>query len=309
MPNNKFLKFFLKLIVSLAFIAWLVFKIDWKETFFYFQRISLWQIVLYVIVLLAGMTISAYKWKILAEFRGFKIALKHCFQLYLAGTFINNFMPSFIGGDAYRTYQLGKSEKKYVSAAASVVVDRTTGLLGAMILSVAFAGFNWRIMANHGVLIAIIGIIAVLLAVAATAGIIMKFSFWRKMSRFFPKKILEIVKDFAEYKNSRGVIMEALLLSIAFNLIGVGAANYVLFSGLGINIGIWDYISVIFLISIISAIPVSINNIGVKEWAYVTFFGFFDISSAAVIAVALLSRAIQMIVSFAAVPFYLKNKK
>jgi hypothetical protein len=69
-----------------------------------------------------------------------------------------------------------------------------------------------------------------------------------------------------------------------------------------------DYLSIVFLISIVSAIPVSINNIGIKEWAYITFFGFFGIASSGALVAALLSRIVQMLISFAALPYYLKNK-
>jgi hypothetical protein len=305
---NKIIKFFLKLLVSLVFVAWLVLKIDWHQVLFYLQRISLWQIVLYVAVLLAGMAISAFKWQILAKFKGFRVPLARFFQLYLAGTFINNFMPSFIGGDTYKAYQLGKADKKYVSAAASVVVDRVTGLLGAMILSIVFGILNWRVVADNKILLIILGIVLFLLLIVIIAGIISKFSFWKKISQFMPKKILEIIKDFAEYKNDKNTLSKSLLLAVVYNLVGLAMVNYILFWGLGIQVGILNYLTVIFLISIVSAFPISINNIGIKEWAYVTFFGFFGVASSAVVVVALVSRVIQMIVSFTAVPFYLKNK-
>jgi uncharacterized membrane protein YbhN (UPF0104 family) len=95
---------------------------------------------------------------------------------------------------------------------------------------------------------------------------------------------------------------------MVFALLGVAAANYVLFWSLGVKISLLDYLSVIFLISIVSAIPVSINNIGIKEWAYVTFFGFFGVNSAVVIAIAIISRFLQMLFSFFALPIYIKNK-
>lgn len=306
--KNKIVKFFLKLFVSLAFVAWLIFKIDWQEVLFYISKISFWNILIYVAVLLFGMAISAYKWKILAKFKGFDISLKKSFQLYLAGTFINNLMPSFIGGDTYKAYQLGKKDKKYVSAAASVVVDRITGLIGAMILSVIFAAINWPVISEHKFLLIISVIIFLILILAVIIGASAKFSFWQKVFQFMPKKILEIIKDFAEYKNDKKMLLKSLLLSFGFGLVGIAAVNYVLFLGLGIQVGILDYLTVIFLISIISSIPVSVNNIGIKEWAYVTFFAFFGVASSAVVAVALLSRVIQMVVSFAAIPYYLKNK-
>ena len=306
--KKKILKFLLKLVISLVFVAWLVFKIDWKEVFFYLQKISLWQIALYVAVLITGMIISAYKWRILVQFKGFKVSLMKCFQLYLAGTFINNIMPSFIGGDTYKAYQIGKEEKRYVSAAASVVVDRITGLVGAMILSVIFSALNWRVVANHEILLIILVVVFLALVAVTTIGISAKFSFWQKLFRFMPKKIIEVIKDFSEYKNDKSTLTKVLLLAIIYNFIGLALVNYVLFLGFGIHVGILNYLTVIFLISIVSSLPVSVNNIGIKEWAYVTFFGFFGVNASAVIAVALISRVIQMIVSFAAVPFYLKNK-
>ena len=309
MLKNKIAKFLLKLVISLVFIAWLVFKIDWKEVLFYLQKISLWQIILYVVVLITGMIISAYKWRILAQFKGFKVSLAKCFQLYLAGTFINNIMPSFIGGDTYKAYQIGKEEKKYVSAAATVIVDRITGLIGAMILSVIFAALNWKVVASHEILLIILAIVFLTLATLVIIVVIAKFSFWQKVFQFMPKKIIEVIKDFTEYKNDKSTLLKVLLLAIIYNFIGLAVVNYILFIGLGIQVGILNYLTVIFLISIVSSIPVSVNNIGIKEWAYVTFFGFFGVASPAVVAVALLSRVIQMIVSFAALPEYLKNKK
>ena len=288
-------------------MAWLVFKIDWKEVLFYTQKISLGQIVLYVGVLLVGMMISAWKWKILAEFKSFNLSLAKSFQLYLAGTFINNFMPSFIGGDTYRAYQIGKEEKKYSSAAASVVMDRITGLLGAMILSVIFAVLNWRVVVIHSVLLLIIGIVVLCLIGVLSMKVVVKFSLWKKIAGFLPKKLLEVVKDFMQYQGS-AALGKSVVIAILFSLVGLAGVNGILFWALGIKLGILNYLTVIFLISIISALPVSINNIGIKEWAYVTFFGFFGVSASAVVTVALVSRILQMIVSFTALPAYLKSR-
>jgi len=102
--------------------------------------------------------------------------------------------------------------------------------------------------------------------------------------------------------------MQSILLGIIFSFIGVAMLNYVLFQALGIEIGMLNYLSVIFLIAIISSIPVSVNNIGIKEWAYVTFFGLFGLNASAVLTVAIISRTIQMVVSFAALPMYLRRK-
>lgn len=309
--KNK-LKFLLKLTISLAFITWLVVSVDWGQVLFYLRRISFCQIFLYVAVLLFGMLISTYKWKILADSKGFKNSFGRYFQLYLAGTFINNFMPSFIGGDTYKAYQIGCKEKKYLPAATSVMVDRITGLLGAVILSSLFAALNWQTIVAHKALLISSGIVflsaIILLLIFFLASVSTNLPFGKKIIACLQGKIFRIVNDFREYGSDGKVLFGSFLLAVVFNLVGIAMANYILLQGLGISIGMLDYLSIVFLISIVSAIPVSINNIGIKEWAYITFFGFFGIASSGALVAALLSRIVQMLISFAALPYYLKNK-
>ncbi len=306
--NNRYGKFFLKLFVSAGLAAWLIFKINWSEVLGYAQKISLLQIILYVAVLLFGMIVSSYKWKILADFKGFNFPLQKYFKLYLTGTFINNFFPSFIGGDTYKAYQISKLDKRYLAASATVVIDRITGLLAALVLSIFFALLNWKVVFEHSILIYILAGAILFLICVLLLPFVAKFNLWKKITSKVPTKINEIVVDFAEYWGS-SALNKSFFLSVFFSLIGIALVNYVLFWSLGINIGIIDYLTVIFLISFVSALPVSINNIGIKEWAYVTFFGFFGVAASAVVTVALVSRILQMIVSFAALPMYIRNKK
>jgi uncharacterized protein (TIRG00374 family) len=305
--NNKIVKFLGKLLISLAFVVWLIVKTDWVQVLFYLQKISLFQIVLYVAVLLVGIGISAYKWKLLAEAKDFQLSLTKAFKLYLTGNFINNFMPSVIGGDTFRAFQIGKQEKKYSLAVASVLMDRVTGLIGAMVLSVFFGLLNWEVTSGNHILLMLFWIVLFLLIFVLLLKMLRKFSFWKKVSLCLPKKLLEFIRDFVSYQES-GTIGKSIAVSMLFGLVGLAGLNWILFWGLGIKVGLLDYLSVIFLISIVSSLPVSINNIGIKEWAYVTFFGFFGVSASAVVTVALVSRVLQMIVSFAAFPTYLKSK-
>jgi len=307
--QKRIAQFVLKLAASAVLVYLLILKIDWAEVLFYLKRISVWQIVLYVAVLLVGMVISSFKWQMLAKFKGLDISVQQCFQLYLTGTFINNFLPSFIGGDTYRAYQIGKKDKRFAAAAASVVMDRLTGLLGAMLLSVFFAALNWQVIFEHKVLLSIASLILLCLFGVLSLGLIMKLPFWKHLAKFIPKKVLEFLVALHEYYAHKKIFLGAMTLSVVFGLVGLAVLNFVIFWALGIQVGLLNYLSVIFLISIVSAVPISVGNIGVQEWAYVTFFGFFGVSSSAVIAVSIIIRILQMIVSFTALPLYLKNRK
>lgn len=307
--KNKTFKFFAKVAISLGFIFYIIFKVNWNDVLEGVKKVSWWQAILYVVVLLLGMMISSYKWKILADCKKFKLSLFDYFKFYLAGTFINNFMPSFIGGDTYKTYQVGKNNGKYTEAASTVMVDRITGLAAAMMLAVFFSILNFKKVIQSEILV----VVNILVLLSLFSDIIIarmkKSQFWKGMAKkFLPEKALHFIREIYSFGEGNCVIKKAILLGMLYDIIGIALVNYVLFWLLGIRIDVLDYLSVIFLTSIVASIPVTVNNIGIKEWAYIAFFGAFGLASSPVITVAILSRALQMIVSFFALPVYLEGR-
>jgi len=308
---KKKVKFLLKLAVSLLLLSWIVFRVDWNEALFYLRSVSYPYLLLYAAAIAAGIAVSAYKWKILAGFRDIAESYFYFFKLYLSGAFINNFMPSFLGGDAYRIYGLAGPEKKYAQAASSVVIDRLTGFVSVNLLVLFFGLLNFKDFLGSKVLMAAFGL-NLLLFLAFISIFVLKASkipLAGKILGLAPRKVMSFVEEVMQYKKNSKVIWQAVGWGMAFNVLGVGIANYILFMALGIEIGLLDFLSVIFLISIVSAIPVSVNNIGVKEWAYAVFFGAFSLNFSAVITAAMLGRLIQMLLSFAALPAYLQSRK
>ena len=305
----KLIKFTVKVLGSLFFLWWIIFKINWLEVWSYLQKVKGWQIIIYIVVYFLGMIFSAYKWKFLAKHKEIKLPFSIFFTSYYAATFINNFMPSFVGGDSFKVYRVGSLAKKYKETASSVIMDRLTGLWGAMILAIIFAGLNFNNIWHNKILAIIILVII--------AGLI----FWFSLLEFFKKRKIKtpvkkidevlnmVIDEVNRYNGKTNEIWKAVLLSFPFNFVGLAGANFVLFWAMGIKIGMLDYLSVIFLISIISSVPISINNIGVKEWAYISFFGFFGANPSAVVSVAILSRIIQMLLSFLALPIYLRERR
>lgn len=308
--KKKIFKFILKLAVSLGFLAWVIFRVNWGEVWFYVSQVKIWQLALYLMVVLAGMLISAYKWQILARYKDLNFSLREHFVLYFIGSFINNFMPSFIGGDTFRAYQIGNPEKKYAEAASTVLMDRITGFIGAALLGILFATLNYKVIMEHNILILFYALVIlsffadIIIAKARTVQFLKNI-----VIRLVPEKIIGFMRELGYYNKSSHTILKAVALGGVFSLVGVALANYILFWALGIKVGFLNYMSVIFLITVVSAIPVSINNIGLKEWAYITFFGLFAVNSAQVITVAILSRFLQMLLSFIALPMYFKSKK
>jgi uncharacterized membrane protein YbhN (UPF0104 family) len=299
--------FVLKLGVSLAFIFWLARRVDWPEVWSIVKGAQIAYLALYALLLVAGIGISAYKWQAIARRKGFGGGFKGYFIAYLSGMFINNFLPSFIGGDTYRAYWLGKTDRGYASAASTVILDRFSGLLAAMALTLFFSIFHVsKVLQSPLWLVLDLVILAVGAFVLA----------WPWLSRLphvqvsaglVPDRLRALLSEIGGYGEG-SVLLPAFALSVLFNVVGVGSANLALFWALGSPVAAIDYFAVIFLISIVSSIPVSINNIGVKEWAYYTFFGIFGMNPEIAVTAALLGRLIQMAVSFFSLPAYLGTR-
>ncbi len=305
---KKYIKIAGKILVSGTLIYFLVKNINWAEVMQYFFAVHPLFLFLSVGFYICGLVISAHKWRILASHLSFVRDFHFYMQTYVFGTLLNNFFPSFVGGDAYRIFALGKQDGRLKDASATIVADRVSGLIGSIVLAIFCGALNIQYVIHNTILMwmffGLVGVVIIFCMVAT----FFHTSFIQCVVRFFPLALRTYVDVLARFRE-RYISIQIFLYSIFFTFIGVACANYALFLAMDIHVPFINYVGVIFLASIIAAVPVSMGNIGTKEWAYIFLFGLFGIPSSAVIAVALLSRALQMVVSFGSLPGYFREKQ
>lgn len=308
MCKNNICKVILKLVIMVVLVFLLIQKINWLEVWGYLRDMNGGFILLFVFFYLGGILISAKKWQVLAKFKKFNQPYFFYFKTYLLGTFLNNFFPSFIGGDAYRIYALGKKNQGLKRVSVTVVIDRISGLMGVIFLAAIFGLLNYQVLLENEVIFWMV-LFVVAISVISLLGI---FFFDSKVAQgiisYLPKKIKSYIKQLGEFR-VRNIFLETMNYSFLFVFVGIALANYMLFSALGIQLSFFDFLSVTFLANVIASIPISIGNIGIKEWAYIFLFGIFDVSISAAVTIVVIARVLQMLVSLTALPFYLKNKK
>ncbi|QQS20507.1 MAG: flippase-like domain-containing protein [Candidatus Moraniibacteriota bacterium] len=89
--KRKPLSFAFKLLVSVGFVSWLLFRLDWTDVMKRILEVDGNYLLLYLALLLFGMFLSAKKWRLPAQHKGFARPQGDFFQAYLTGAFINNF--------------------------------------------------------------------------------------------------------------------------------------------------------------------------------------------------------------------------
>jgi hypothetical protein len=100
------------------------------------------------------------------------------------------------------------------------------------------------------------------------------------------KILAEFYDYFYSYRNHKGVIMKALLIS-AFVQLSAIFAVYVLALGIGEHVPFLACLIFLPLIIMFTALPISISGIGIREGAFVLFFGLIGIRPGVATALSL----------------------
>lgn len=301
------IKFILKLLVSIGFIVLLVFKIDWEKFLSLLRGVSFWSVVVFVIVYVISVAFSAIKWKVIAANVGLEMSVWQSFHRYLTGSFINTFLPSTIGGDTYRALALAGKNGSKKHAVATVVMDRISGLVVTVVFAIIFALSNETVRRNEWLMSIILLMIAVLVCFILFLGF-SKTKFAKKLAQYFPQKIKPVLAVLQEFNNKKALFSTGVWTAI-YVFAGPAMVNYAAFQALNIPIGVPAFLSVVFVASVIISLPISVGNIGLKEWTYVALFGIFGVTASQAVAVALLGRFLMMLVNAMALPMYLREKR
>ena len=216
-----------------------------------------------IVTLLAlSLIISSLKWKVILRTLGQPIGLFEVLRLFWVGLFFNTFLPGRTGGDAVRAYGLPKTDGSRSRAIASVIIDRGVNLLALVVISVVATFLDARLP------IELVHVVRGLAGVCV--GTILILAVLRnKVRRNLPEKIAETLPPnlsaLWELRNISLVAGLALAFQMIMILINVCAAH-----ALDTQVSTTALFVAIPLAALITAIPVSINGVGIREAAYAT---------------------------------------
>jgi uncharacterized membrane protein YbhN (UPF0104 family) len=223
--------------------------------------------------------------------------------------FLNNFFPSTIGGDVYRSRWLARiTSASLKQALYTVFFERLQGLWIAVALVLVGAPFflPW-LKANPLLWAVVLG--------AAGCFFITLVGMWllqqKKLAmyfRFFGPSVQRMLINL-EVDYHTAAWHKGLGSALLFVLVGPILANWVLFASFGMMLPVGASIFLFALAAILSNIPLSFGNIGVKEGVYVLLFSFVGVHLELAVVVVMVSRVIQLLLSLLAVPGYLAEKK
>ena len=256
-----------------------------------------WEFVIFAVLLSFVLNLSSsIKWSMLLKSRNINVKLWRIYAYYNIGKFFNLILPTSMGGDVVRIFQLGKYTEKKHSAAASVIVERFTGLVTLIIMAIGAVVINIKLF-NELWLTASLGIGAIGLAIIAWLILDERpFKYFRNLlsrrSKIFEKiftKLDKIRQPVLEYSSNKKAITWALINSLIFQLLAV-INVWISSLAFGDDLSFYSCLIAVPVILFIMNIPISIGGIGLMEFGYVFTLSYFGASPSLAISTALLIR-------------------
>lgn len=257
----------LKATVSGGLLIFVLRKVGLQNIIFHLRTMDLRFFFLSSLTYLLTIVLAALRWRtLLQETQPFRKLFSFC----LIGSFFNHFLPGAVGGDALKTYYLYKETGQGGSSFGSVFMDRYIGYFA--LLSIGFA--SWLIAFR---VLSMLGLqwLTPALFLLFLAGSLLFFGL-RIGGRF--ASAADFYDFFRRTLNNRKVVTRAFLLSLAIQALTV---LEVYFISLGLNQRLPFPALFVFipLIITVTAVPISVSGLGLREGAFVLLFGLTGISA------------------------------
>jgi uncharacterized membrane protein YbhN (UPF0104 family) len=214
---------------------------------------------------LAGQLVTAWRWQIIARAAGFAEPMRRVAVWYFIGMFFNLFGPSTLGGDLARSLYLAQPSGRRAAALHTVIFDRLSGL--AMLFVLALLAFG-----TFGTF----GLPPALCWTTVGAGATLLSGWWAVpwLARgLLPpdgrlRRMIEV--ELRLFWRDPALLVKTSAVSLGFHVVQVATA---IVAGAAVGLGApWPSYFVFHpLVTIFSALPVSVAGIGIRELGYVWF--------------------------------------
>ena len=323
----------LKIVIGLGLLYFLYSRLEdpaalWQQTL----AADRWMLLLALLSHALAVALSASKWWLLLRAQQIPVPLSRLLAFQWMGIFFDNFFPAQVGGDVLRGYNLARDTHRTADAAASVLIDRFTGLTAFMLAAaisstailltgglpvpassqeLAFLRFiDLRLIAvgSSGVAAALLTALALLLSRRT------KVLVERILARLpLGSRVLPIWQKLAAainaYRHAYPAMVVAGLVSL---LIVVVTSITIWLLANALVPGSINFVQVLVInpiIAFLSVIPLSPGGLGVRQVAFAALFVSVGVGAELGFLVGLLQQVITYLVSLPGLLLWVRGQR
>jgi uncharacterized protein (TIRG00374 family) len=275
-----------------------------------FASLPAWFYLFSLAVVLAGQVAYAGRWRLLLLAAGVRVPFTLILRQYFIGIFLNNFLPSTVGGDLGKVYLLGRHHG-YGLVFASVVLDR---ILGLSFLALSAAALLWMLPMPSPLLagarftitgIAVVSACVLLVIATGTGGLHTRLSWMGPRVVGVAQRLQRLRIDVGGALRRPLLLVQAAAVVIVYCWV-VGVV-YVVFIRMQVRQqpSLAMTTAIMMTISILSFVPISLNGLGVREQLHVALLAPIGVPGEVAVAISLLLFGHLLVASAGGLVFWL----
>jgi len=302
--SKKKVSLLAKVGLSGLLIWYLLHRIPLHQIFASLAEVNLYWLMLALCLAGLGKIISTLRWRYLLSVQDISVPFSVLFSSLLVGYFFNNFLPSTIGGDAMRAFDIARYSRRNMASAVTVVTERVMGILALASVALVAACAGYRLIETVGhvfylvlafFLLSVGGFYIVTQRVFVNR--LVRLAQWAKLAKM-GRLVSEAYAAFGLLRDHKGALLNTYLIS-ALLQVNVLLYYYVISLSLHLEVSIAYFFCIIPVVLVILQLPISINGIGVREGLYVFFFGLVGVAGQKAIAFSWLDFGMTILMGIA----------
>lgn len=251
--------------VALLLLAVLALNLDWSALYAGMQRLQWPLIVVAALLYPVAMLLNAAKWSAALRLHDLSFRFGYLLRTGCIGFFLNNLLPSAIGGDVYRVYR-SSAPGATSQAVSAVVLERLVGLavllfnglVGAVLLSessaLARAYLTWCL---GGFVVAALFAVLVVVCHKTMASKVASY-----------RRLQPVIANLRRIARRHPGWARLILFSVAFQLVAV-LVTLIAFLAVGADVAVSGAVLITVAAGLAAVLPISISGIGVVEGSIV----------------------------------------
>ena len=285
----------LKAALSLFVLGLIVRSVDLRATVAVLQRIHFSVLVTTTLLLASSVALIVPRWRAILLVFGHSVPWHILLPSVYSGFLFNQVLPTAIGGDVLRVHSAVQAGVPLWRAASSVIVDRITGIVGAVILLLV----GTTITASDGGAVLPIAVVAGGLAGTTLLGLLavghlprLPLAWADRMLQPFQTLSLDLWSCLTDRKQGVRIVGLAILAQ----LIPVSAL-YLIANGSGLSLSPTCFLVLGPLTMLVSTIPLSFAGWGMREGALVFLLAKYGVPASDALAISIVFGALILIAS------------
>ncbi|MDA3924572.1 MAG: lysylphosphatidylglycerol synthase transmembrane domain-containing protein [Kiritimatiellae bacterium] len=288
-----------KLAVSLFFIWFVLSRIDLSLLKECLKGGDYLEFFFAIITLVAGGFFGVASWRSVLKSKGQDLPFLRVAAMHWCGMFFNSFFPSNIGGDFYKGYLLVKGNGKGTSlAVVSILLDRLINFALLVLIGVISFCFAKGLMITASLAFVAFILFVLLLRVLS----LRKYEAGNNRVLLF---VFSLIRFFRDGRNCAAAFLAALF-SQGFKI----GCHVFLIRAMGLDLDTNCVWYIVPLFGVISALPVSLGGIGVREYAAIWVAAPLAMAQEDLVALSLVSHLLFVCVNcLGFVPFLIMRNE